>query len=238
MWLGGRIAQYAGCAAFFLLGAWAQAEDARNFIDNSGFEELAPPLPEKAYENIWKQNYRNLVQHDVIFPHTGEEMPQSVMLNSTGGWGNDECIFAYLQGSPGGEVHSGNRAIKITSPIKESGIIFGKPISGKPIPVVKGEASAAGVIQAGRPYKYSFYAKGQGSVQAIFVMYESVEVLKGLYDYARFQTVEPTRHEISETDQWTECTGTVTMNSEEVGAVLLALVVKGDVSIDDVQLAP
>jgi hypothetical protein len=226
-----RISQYAGCAAFFFLAAWAPAEDIRNFIDNGGFEELAPQRPANK-----DQNYRTLVERDVAFPRDAEAMPESVALNPGQGWMNDQYIFQYVQGTPGAEVHSGSSAIKITSPIRESAVILGKVLRGKVIPVVKRDDALAGAIQVSRPYKYSFDAKGQGSVRAILYMYESVDVLRNLYDYAQFQTVEPTSHEIGESGQWNEYTGTVTLNSEQVGAVLFVLLVKGEVSIDDVQL--
>lgn len=220
--------RYVGCAAIFLLLTRVHADDSLNLIDNGGFEMVATPRDRTA--DKWSQT---LQERGVTFPLDAEGLPMSVSLNPATGWVDSRYVFEYLLGRPGEEVHSGERAVRIAGANEGSAITIGKVI-----PVVAGDDDAVGAMQVGRSYKYSFFAKGKGYVRPVLYMFETVEARKNLYDYEGLQTFVPAKHTLTQNSEWIECAGTVTINSAEVGAVILALTINGEVWIDDVQITP
>ena len=222
------LCQWACWTVFFMLLGLAQAEDSHNLFGNGGFEEGESALSEKT-----DKNRETLIERTVVLPDDAEPMPKLVALNAGEGWVDSHCVFEYRKGRPGEEVHRGARAIHITSPRESSAVLLGTII-----PVVSEGESADAAIQFGKPYKYSFYAKGKGVVRIRLYMFKSVEILANLYDYARLQTVSPASHLLIDDGEWHEYTGTATVNTDEVGAVRFVMSAKGEVSIDDVQLRP
>ncbi|MFA6175883.1 MAG: hypothetical protein WC765_04820 [Phycisphaerae bacterium] len=222
------LCQWVCWTVFFMPLGLAQAEDSHNLFGNGGFEENESALSEKI-----DKNRETLIERTVVLPDDAEPMPKLVTLNAGEGWVDSHCVFEYRQGRPGEEVHTGARAIYIASPKESSAVLLGTII-----PVVSESESTDAAIQFGKPYKYSFYAKGKGVVRIRLYMFESVQILTNLYDYARLQTVNPASHLLIDDGEWHEYTGTVRVNTNEVGAVRFVMSAKGEVSIDDVQLRP
>lgn len=207
------------------------AEDAPDsFLRNGSFEDPAAPM--RASDKA-DSRYKELVNRGVVFPMDSDPMPNFWLMNPGEGWSDNNCVLEYVTGTAGEEVNSGSRAIKITSPAHESALYFNKPIQ-----VVKEDAATTGAITVGQTYKYSFHAKGKGEVRVGVYLWDSIKTAKNLYDYTRLRTIKPIRHDVMKSQGWTQCTGTLVINSPEVGAVIFTIAVRGDVTIDDVELVP
>lgn len=194
------------------------AEDSgTNLVPNGGFEVEGPV----GGVNTAEEPYKTLQERGAGLP---DRMPESVQMNPAHGWGSEECKFEYLNGLPDDEVHSGNRAIRITSPAMESGITVRTGI-----PVIKESKADSEGIVVGIPCKFSLYVKGQGTVAVTCYLYGT---LGNLYD-ANLRTISPARFDV-DADKWELVEGTLTINDPSVAQMVLVIEVKGEVSLDDV----
>jgi hypothetical protein len=201
------------------------AAEKPNLISNGGFEESVTV-------DITKDNpqYKVLLDRGVSLP-VGEQalMPASVYVNPADGWQTAKHRFEYVEGTPGDAVHSGTRAVRIESTGGFSAIAVGKIIS-----VVEGVGLEDNAIQVGKPYRFSLYAKGSGTIAVNGYLYDAKRA--NIYDYSRCLKVEPPRLDSSRSDEWQKLEGTIQVNCPDVQSILLVIAVQGNVTLDDVAL--
>lgn len=201
------------------------ADEGKNILKNGGFE-----METTAWGNSGDERINQLFDQGVNLPNEREPMPKFLEVNPGEGWEDSQYSFKYLKGFPGRDVHSGSHAIAIQAP-EESAILLSDFIPVHP----PEENGGKGELITGKEYKYSFYAKGSGTVEVRLYMYGSPANPINIYDYETNQVRTPETHQVANESDWEEFTGTVMISSNEVGAVRFTIRAKGDVAIDDVQ---
>ncbi len=170
-------------------------------------------------------------------------MPVGVWLNLRHGWMEvkKSAGFEYLTGQPGRQVHSGQHAIKVFSPELFVGVMVGggPEVSrgGGPNLIRIAVRDVAGsdeqVVALNKPYRFSFFAKGIGEVMPLYYSYTSLECLPP--STPSYKT-EPVVVKIDDENVWKQYEVVITVINPDVVAVQPTMVIKGEVSLDDLAL--
>ncbi|OGV74465.1 MAG: hypothetical protein A3K19_05375 [Lentisphaerae bacterium RIFOXYB12_FULL_65_16] len=214
--------------------AWplaAMAGDGTNVLKNPGFEEET-----KVSSEAFRKAAAVLIEHGVRLP-AGDPvvMPAEVYVNPDDGWKlvKSEAAFAYVQGQPGAEVHTGRRAIHIVSP----NVSVGTAVGGQ-VDVVEGFALDEKAVQIDTACLVTFYAKGAATVGVEAYLYDRGH--QGVYGqrHADSLKVEPVTIQVDDQNQWKAYRATLKITNPDVTSILFVLHVKGEVAIDDVTFQP
>ena len=188
-----------------------------NVLKNPGFEEVT------ILTDVDKK-YAVLFERGVKMP-TGSSVPMPTVwtVNENDGWykGKD-CVFKYVEGEPGKEVFKGKHAIYLAS--SDLATIYGNNVKVSKTPSPDGQT-----LQLLKPNRFSFYAKGSGQISAGGYTYGDKKPNK--YD-DRLVTPET----FTLTGEWQKYEGTIEFPYEGVGAFAFVLIVKGEATIDEVEL--
>ena len=210
-----------------LVSSGNAAAPAQNILINPGFEESAKVDVAKTYEA--------LLAKGADIPKGSEvDWPVGVWLSAGDGWyENAKNVFRYVRGEAGKEVHSGTRAIFLSSTV-EAALVCGRGNGPWPrfVPV-RAPAEPAlnnNMLIAGKPNRFSVWAKGSADISVRFYTYNEKTIIPGKY------AVDPAVFLPSE--QWQEFSGTVTFGPEVKYVLLVVAVSDGQAVIDDAALYP
>lgn len=217
------------------LAAEPKADDANNLISNGGFEEAKEVNLRKFGVFTQGGDGNELLKRGVKLPSdTTALMPVMVFLNPYDGWPGSDCGFQYVQGQPGQDVHSGERAVRIESPSAFSAIAMGD--WSHMIPVLDGIGLDDRGIPRGKECRVSLYAKGRGTIRLNPYMYDvKLRPLAG-EPYGKARTIVPEQFTVTSEGEWRKFEGTIRVNFDEVKRIWLAISVRGSLSLDDVEL--
>lgn len=214
-----------GVVALLLFPAVLTAAEPVNLLANGSFEKTVEV-------NMSRENphYKPLFERNVSLP-TGEKtpMPEGVYLNPADGWLGAGNRFEYVLGREDAEVHTGSRAVRITSPAGFSAISFHDRVS-----VVEGVGLDERAVAVGKPIPFSFWARGKGTVRVNCYLYGHKH--ENLYDYARLRAVQPEQFSVDAPDQWQRFEGALTIRDAAVNHFVFVIAVQGQVTLDDVAL--
>ncbi len=223
---------FIGCCSWALGG-----EQGANLLQNPGFEDGVDVNTSKVYADFMAAG--------VQVP-SGEAvaMPSGVLLNWAHGWQEKPATgkqFEYVRGKAGGEVHAGNWAIRVVSPTPV-GIIVGssaqlaKTASGSNeqvrIAVVDGAGLDDNVIVLNKTYKFSVFAKGQGSVRFLCYPYTKADFIP---PNVPTHEVQPPAMTVA-SDGWERYDCTFKLTNPDITYLSAVIEIKGDVSLDDISL--
>ncbi len=156
----------------------------------------------------------------------GAAMPASWMPNPGGGWKDGASSFVFVSGSEGNEVHAGSRAIRVAT--KE----YSDVMSGVRLRVRPGDVSgeAAKTLPLEKPFSFSFFAKGDGTVRCRVYTY--------FVDKENYGAIKVEPESFSLDGQWRQYRGTMRFTDPGVVEAMFAISVGGGTAvIDDVELS-
>ncbi|MFA6175487.1 MAG: hypothetical protein WC765_02785 [Phycisphaerae bacterium] len=205
----------------FAIGASSissMAEDAisRNVLKNPGFEDVEMQDVDTTYAELLERGVEMSAGSSV-------PMPAGWRLNDRDGWYKGKaCVFRYVEGEPGKEVFKGHRAVYLASSLRAT-------ISGKQVKVTDSPRPDEPTVQLQKANHFSFYAKGSGQISAGGYTFGDKDPAK--YDD---RTVTPETFKL--TEEWQKYEGTIELTYEGIGAFVFVLVVKGEATVDEVEL--
>jgi hypothetical protein len=202
--------------AFGAVAVSSLAAESSNVLENPGFEDATITDMAKAYPALLERRVE-------IAADRSAPMPTGWNLNENDGWKEGEgCVFKYLEGEPGKEVFQGNRAVYFASNDRAT-------ICGKQLKVADAPSPDEPTLKLHGPNRFSFYAKGSGQLSVRGYTYGNKEP-NVFSEY----TVAPKTFEL--TGEWQKYEGTIEFPYEGVLSCAFALVVKGEATVDEVEL--
>jgi len=196
----------------------SMAEDgaSRNVLENPGFEDVAITDVDNTYGELLERGVEMSAGSSV-------PMPAGWRLNDRDGWYKGKaCVFRYVEGEPGKEVFKGHRAVYLASSLRAT-------ISGKQVKVTDSPRPDEPTVQLQKANHFSFYAKGSGQISAGGYTFGDKDPAK--YDD---RTVTPETFKL--TEEWQKYEGTIELTYDGIGAFVFVLVVKGEATVDEVEL--
>jgi len=198
--------------------------DQMNLLGNPGFETSRAIAIKADAPRPWGE----LVKRGVEIL-TGDEvrMPISWLPNVDAGWARGVAAsYRYVTGQPGRETHSGEHALFVSS----KGAV--DVMSGVGFSAVDDleHASGRSALPLNKPFPFSFYAKGHGTVRCRLYTY-----LVGRENYGMYKATPET---FTLTDQWRQYQGVLELSDPgPMHNVLFVIsVINGEAAIDDVAL--
>lgn len=154
-------------------------------------------------------------------------MPRSWAPNPSGGWSKaGGASLRYVSGNPGQDVHSGEHALFISSKFNVD-VMSGTGFKITEDPATTGKQKS---LPLKKPFSFSFYAKGDGTVSCRLYTYPVNREAYGLYKAVPAQ--------FTLTNQWQKYQGTLefTDPGPMYNAVFVISVAKGGATLDDMAL--
>jgi len=187
-----------------------------NLLKNPGFEESVK------INTIQHHYFRKLLARSVeVEQGDAVILPAGWTPNSDDGWGiGNAGVFRYVEGAPGKEVFSGNRALFLACKGHAAVMDGGCKVYHEKIPEETG-------LQLNKPNRFSIYARGSGKLRVYVYTYDR----RGINIYGK---IKVTPSDFTLTNEWTQYEGTVEFTSKEVGSCIFVVGVrKGEVTVDD-----
>jgi len=206
------------CVSAVFMYSEEEATTGKNLIKNPGFEEVT--LVNTTQRWAFKELLARMVEveeGDMV------EMPAGWEPNPSDGWYKGSAsALKYVKGTPGKEVHSGERALFISTKTYAA-VMDGKytvhreKIPGEPGVLLK------------EPNRFSLYAKGNGTLKVYVYTYLPATMPQ------KYNLRKVTPEEFMLTDEWKKYEGTIEFTDDEIIECIFVIgVEKGEATVDDV----
>jgi len=206
------------CVSGVFIYAGEEATTGTNLIKNPGFEKFI--LVNTTQQGGFKELLARMVE---VEEGDAVEMPEGWVPNPSDGWYKGSASsLKYVKGTPCKEVHSGERALFISTKAYAAVMdgeytVHRDKIPGEPGVLLKG------------PNRFSLYAKGKGTLRVYVYTYLPVTMPQ------KYNLRKVTPEEFTLTDEWKQYEGTIEFTDDGIIKCIFVIgIEKGEATVDDV----